>query len=83
MDKPEAEKLYDSGKEPTCTKLMEQDDQIKKLKEKIASLSQDSSNSSKPPSSDDRPDGGPHDIGEREHAARLRGFRHRDVGEAA
>jgi len=51
MDKSEAEKLYDSGKEPTITRLLELDDQIKKLKKKIASLSQDSSNSSKPPSS--------------------------------
>ena len=52
MDKPEAENIYDSGKEPTVTRLLEQDNQIKKLKAKIASLSQDSSNSSKPPSSD-------------------------------
>ena len=52
MDKPEAENIYDSGKEPTVTRLLEQDDQIKKLKAKIASLSQNSSNSSKPPSSD-------------------------------
>jgi transposase len=52
MDKPEAEKLYDSGKEPTVARLLEQDNQIEALKKKIASLSQNSSNSSKPPSSD-------------------------------
>lgn len=52
MDKPEAEKLYDTGKEPTVTRLLELDDQVKELKKKIVSLSQDSSNSSKPPSSD-------------------------------
>lgn len=52
MDKPEAENIYDSGKEPTVTRLLEQDEQIKKLKAKIASLCQNSSNSSKPPSSD-------------------------------
>ena len=52
MNKPEAEQLYDSGKEPTVGKLLEQDDQIKKLNKKIASLTQDSTNSSKPPSSD-------------------------------
>jgi len=52
MDKPEAENIYDSGKEPTVTTLLAQDDQIKELKAKIVSLSQDSSNSSKPPSSD-------------------------------
>jgi transposase len=52
MDRPEAENIYNSGKELTVTKLLEQDNQIKKLKAKITSLCQDSSNSSKPPSSD-------------------------------
>lgn len=52
MDKPQAERLYDSGKEPTVEKLLEQDQQIKTLKAKIADLSTDSTNSSKPPSSD-------------------------------
>lgn len=52
MDKPEAERLYDSGKEPTVGKLLEFDQEVKILKEKIAALSADSTNSSKPPSSD-------------------------------
>lgn len=52
MDKPGAEKLYDSGKEPTIKKLLEFDAKIKNLKEKIAQLEKDSHNSSKPPSSD-------------------------------
>jgi len=52
MDKPEAEALYDSGKEPTVGKLLELDSEIKVLKAKIAALSKDSTNSSKPPSSD-------------------------------
>jgi transposase len=52
MDKQQAEILYDSGKEPTIKKLLEQDDEIDLLKQKIASLTKDSTNSSKPPSSD-------------------------------
>lgn len=52
MDKPEAERLYDSGKEPTVEKLLELDQENKILKAKIAGLSTDSTNSSKPPSSD-------------------------------
>ncbi len=52
MDKPEAEALYDSGKDPTVEKLLELDEQIKALKVKVANLSTDSTNSSKPPSSD-------------------------------
>jgi len=52
MDKPEAERLYDSGKDPTVEKLLELDEENKTLKAKIASLSTDSTNSSKPPSSD-------------------------------
>ena len=50
MDKQEAGHIYNSGKKPTVTRLLEQDNQIKKLKAKIVSLSQDSSNSSKPKS---------------------------------
>ncbi len=52
MDKPEAERLYDSGKDPTVGKLLELDQECKALKAKIAALSTDSTNSSKPPSSD-------------------------------
>jgi transposase len=52
MDKPEAEALYDSGKGPTVSKLLELDEECKALKAKIDALSTDSTNSSKPPSSD-------------------------------
>jgi transposase len=52
MDKPEAERLYDSGKDPTVGKLLELDEECKTLKAKIAALCTDSTNSSKPPSSD-------------------------------
>ena len=52
MYKSEAEKLYDSGKEPTVAKLLEYDVENKQLKEKIAQLERDSQESSKPPSSD-------------------------------
>ena len=52
MDKQHAEILYDSGKEPTVSKLLQLDDEIEILKQKIASLTKDSTNSSKPPSSD-------------------------------
>ena len=52
MDRPQAEKLYDSGKEATVAKLLELDAENKKLKEKIALLEKSSQESSKPPSSD-------------------------------
>lgn len=52
MDKPEAERLYDSGKDPTVGKLLELDQECKALKAKLAALATDSTNSSKPPSSD-------------------------------
>jgi transposase len=59
MDRQEAERIYDAGKEAVITKLLEMDAQIQelsnlilKLKKKIASLTQNSTNSSKPPSSD-------------------------------
>ncbi len=52
MDKRAAETLYDSGKEPTVEKLLEQDDRIEQLKEKIAKIERNSQESSKPPSTD-------------------------------
>jgi hypothetical protein len=52
VDKRAAERLYDSGKEPTVSKLLEYDAENKRLKSKIAQLEKDSTNSSKPPSSD-------------------------------
>lgn len=56
MDRGAAEKLYDSGKEPTVAKLLEYDVENKKLKSKIAQLEKNSTNSSKPPSSDNPQD---------------------------
>lgn len=52
MDKREAEKLYDSGKEPTVSRLLEYDAETKKLIREIALLKKNSKSSSKPPSSD-------------------------------
>ena len=52
MTEKEAKKLYNSGEEPTIQKLIELDDENKVLKEKIASLESNSTNSSKPPSTD-------------------------------
>ena len=52
MDRQEAETLYDLGKELTVNKLLELGQENKTLKLKIASLSKNSTNSSKPPSSD-------------------------------
>ncbi len=54
MCRSEAEKLYDSGKEPTVAKLLQYDVENKQLKEKIAQLERDSQESSKPPSSDNQ-----------------------------
>lgn len=56
MDRWAAEKLYDSGKEPTVSKLLEYDADNKELKLKIAQLEKNSTNSSKPPSSDNPQD---------------------------
>ncbi len=52
MDRPQAEKLYDSGKETTVERLLELDAENKELKEKVAQLEKSSHGSSKPPSSD-------------------------------
>jgi len=52
MNKKEAEAIYDSGKENTVQKLLEYNEEIKNLKIKIAQLTSNSSESSKPPSSD-------------------------------
>lgn len=54
MYRSEAEKLYDSGKEPTVEKLLEQDTKLGQLQEKIAQLQRSSQESSKPPSSDNQ-----------------------------
>jgi transposase len=52
MDRSQAEKLYDSGKEITVKKLLELAAENKALKEKVAQLEKNSQDSSKPPSSD-------------------------------
>ena len=52
MNKEIARRLYDSGKEPTIAKLIELDSKVDELTARIATLSKNSSNSSKPPSSD-------------------------------
>jgi transposase len=52
VDRRAAEKLYESGKEPTVVKLLEYNAETKRLKRKIAQLRKNSTNSSKPPSSD-------------------------------
>jgi transposase len=48
----QAEKLYDTNRDATVTKLIELDSENEKLKLQVAKLSKNSSNSSKPPSSD-------------------------------
>jgi transposase len=52
VDKREAEKLYNSGKEPTVSKLLDYDAENKQLKRENAQLKKNSKDSSKPPSSD-------------------------------
>lgn len=52
LHRKEAEKIYDSGKKITVDKLIALDAENDELKIKIAKLSKNSSNSSKPPSSD-------------------------------
>jgi hypothetical protein len=52
VDRRVAEKLYDSGKEPTVAKLLEYDEENEKLKREVAQLKKNSTDSSKPPSSD-------------------------------
>jgi len=52
MNREEAERLYDSGKQPTVEKLLEYDTENAALKERIAGLERNSRSSSKPPSTD-------------------------------
>lgn len=59
MDRYDAERLYDAGKEPTVVKLLEYDAETRRLKEKIAMLEKNSKNSSMPPSSDNPKDKNP------------------------
>jgi transposase len=55
MDRAEAEKIYEQGKEAVIAKLLEMDARLTALEQKLAKLTSNSTNSSKPPSSD-----GPH-----------------------
>jgi len=59
VDRRAAGKLYDSGKEPTVARLLEYDAENKQLKSRIARLEKNSTNSSKPPSSDQAQDKNP------------------------
>lgn len=79
MDKRDAEALYDSGKEPTVAKLLELDKENELLKQKNAALGTDSTNSSKPPSSDGpqvkrekKPPGTRHPGGQEGHEGKAR-----------
>ncbi|MFQ5981725.1 MAG: IS66 family transposase, partial [Candidatus Heimdallarchaeota archaeon] len=59
LDRRAAEELYESGKEPTVAKLLEYDAENEQLKMRIVQLEKNSTNSSKPPSSDDPQDKNP------------------------
>jgi transposase len=52
VDRARAEALYDSGKEPTVVKLLELHERIQALEKAVATTKLDSTNSSKPPSTD-------------------------------
>lgn len=52
LHREEAEKIYACGKDFTVDKLIALDTEVDELKLKIAKLLKNSSNSSKPPSSD-------------------------------
>jgi tetrahydromethanopterin S-methyltransferase subunit B len=53
MDRIDAEAIHEAGKEAVIVTLQQQCERIKKLEKRIASLRKNSTNSSKPPSSDD------------------------------
>jgi hypothetical protein len=52
MNREEAERIYDSGRETVIDKLLSFAAHIRKLEQSIAALTRNSSNSSRPPSSD-------------------------------
>lgn len=52
MTYEEAKAIYDLGQESVIAKLMELDQRVRKLEEAVEKLSKNSTNSSKPPSSD-------------------------------
>jgi len=52
MDKQEAERIYEAGKEAAAETILKMDARIRELEQIVAQLTRDSSNSSRPPSSD-------------------------------
>lgn len=52
MDRQEAERIYEAGKEETIKNLLKMDARIRELEQTIARLTRNSTNSSKPPSTD-------------------------------
>jgi transposase len=52
MDKQEAERIFDAGREVVIETLLKMDSRILELEQNIARLTRNSSNSSRPPSSD-------------------------------
>ncbi len=52
MNRQEAEHIYDSGREAVIEKLLSFAAHIRQLEQSIAALTRNSSNSSRPPSSD-------------------------------
>ena len=81
MNRQEAEILYDSGKEPTVTKLLEYDAENKQLKKKIVQLEKNSKTSSKPPSSDGPQDKDPKsETSKKDPAKRKPGGQHGHKG---
>lgn len=52
MDRQEAERIYEAGKEAAAETLLQMDARIRELEQIVARLTRNSSNSSRPPSSD-------------------------------
>jgi transposase len=52
MDRQEAERIYDAGREAVIETLLSLDARIRELEKIVAKLTENSSNSSRPPSSD-------------------------------
>lgn len=52
MDRREAERIYEMGKEAVIERFLEMDARLRSLEQQMASLLKNSTNSSKPPSSD-------------------------------
>ena len=52
MDRQEAERIYEAGREAVIAALLAMDARIKEMEQVVARLTRNSSNSSRPPSSD-------------------------------